>query len=103
MKLYTEEQVKQFLKERTFIREDTIDAMCDTLTPIELPSDEEIFWNIENPKNIDNYIVNKGAEGVSLGWWNGTEWIKMWGSEEINVYGWIQMPIHKEQILNQNK
>ena len=57
----------------------------------------------ENPKNIDNYIVDKGAEGVSLGWWNGTEWIKMWGSEKINVYGWIQMPIHKEQILNQNK
>lgn len=42
MKLYTEEQVKNFLKERTFIREETIDAMCDTLTPIELPSDEEI-------------------------------------------------------------
>jgi hypothetical protein len=70
---------------------------------IELPSDEEIFWNTENPKNIDNYIVDKGAEGVSLGWWNGTEWIKMWGSEKINVYGWIQIPIHKEQIRNQNK
>ena len=42
MKIYTEEQVKNFLKERTFIREESIDAMCDTLTPIELPSDEEI-------------------------------------------------------------
>jgi len=42
MKLYTEEQVKNFLKERTFIREETIDAMCESLTPIELPSDEEI-------------------------------------------------------------
>jgi hypothetical protein len=42
MKLYTEEQVKNFLKERTFIREETIDAMCDTLTPIELPSHRDI-------------------------------------------------------------
>ena len=42
IKFYTEEQVKNFLKERTFIREETIDAMCDTLKPIELPSDEEI-------------------------------------------------------------
>ena len=97
MKLYTEEQVRSLLDKM-----DVIYSLED-LTPIELPSDEEIFWNTENPKNIDNYIVDKGAEGVSLGWWNGTEWIKMWGSEKINVYGWIKIPIHKEQILNQNK
>ena len=97
MKLYTEEQVRSLLNKMDII------YSLEDLTPIELPSDEEIFWNTENPKNIDNYIVDKGAEGVSLGWWNGTEWIKMWGSEKINVYGWIQMPIHKEQILNQNK
>lgn len=42
MRLYTEKQVKNFLKERTFLREETIDAMCDSLTPIELPSDKEI-------------------------------------------------------------
>ena len=97
MKLYTEEQVKSLLNKMDII------YSLEDLTPIELPSDKEIFWNTENPKNIDNYIVDKGAEGVSLGWWNGTEWIKMWGSEKINVYGWIQMPIHKEKILNQNK
>jgi len=107
MKLYTEEQVRVVYNlgfsdaNNNFNRKE--DETINFFTPIKLPSDEEIFWNIENPKNIDNYIVNKGADGVSLGWWNGTGWIKMWGSEEINVYGWIQMPIHKEQILNQNK
>ena len=42
MKLYTEEQVKNFLKERTFMTEDAIDKLCAPLTPIELPSDEDI-------------------------------------------------------------
>jgi hypothetical protein len=42
MKLYTEEQVKNFLKERTFMTEDAIDKLCAPLIPIELPSDEEI-------------------------------------------------------------
>ena len=65
MKLYTEEQVKNFLKERTFIREETIDAMCDTLTPIELPSDEEIeeellFGDmIEGAKWMKEQIINQ--------------------------------------------
>jgi hypothetical protein len=40
MKLYTEEQVKNFLKERTFMTEDAIDKLCAPLIPIELPSDE---------------------------------------------------------------
>ena len=74
MKLYTEEQVKNFLKERTFIREETIDAMCDTLTPIQLPSDEEI--EEEMPKR---YF---GLE--KEGFLEGAKWMK-------------------EQILNQNK
>ena len=106
MKLYTEEQVRLLLdlaKLKLNGEMYSKDVLLQNVAPIELPSSEEIFWNTENSKNIDNYIVDKGAEGVSLGWWNGTEWIKMWGSEKINVYGWIQMPIHKEQILNQNK
>lgn len=30
-------------------------------------------WNTNNPNVTDNYIVDKGADGVSLGWWNGNE------------------------------
>ena len=74
MKLYTEQQVKQFLKERTFIREDTIDAMCDTLIPIELPSDEEIendakkfvlshnFSLLTNSNHLANTCFQLGAK-----------------------------------------
>jgi hypothetical protein len=66
MKLYTEEQVKDFLKKRTFLTEDTIDAMCDTLTPIELPSDEEIDDKIE----YSSYSLEYGA-----GFKFGIEWV----------------------------
>jgi hypothetical protein len=74
MKLYTEEQVKNFLKERTFMTEDAIDKLCAPLIPIELPSDEEI----ENVAKISCY-----ENDVHLFSW-GAKWMK-------------------EQILNQNK
>jgi hypothetical protein len=80
MKLLTEKQVKRFLKERTFIRKETIDAMCKSLTPIELPSDAEIEeaspYIPSNPK-IDYLSYQKGFD-------KGAKWMK-------------------EQILNQNK
>jgi hypothetical protein len=74
MKLYTEKQVKSFLKERTFIRKETIDAMCKSLTPIELPSDEEIRkrgWEDADAEDDIAFFV-------------GAKWVK-------------------EQILKQNK
>ena len=74
MKLYTEEQVKNFLKERTFMTEDAIDKLCAPLIPIELPSDEDIKHCIGsvNYTEYDNGFIQ------------GIKWIK-------------------EQILNQNK
>ena len=44
MKLYTEEQVKQIFANLTDATglEYSMEVYCDTLTPIELPSDEEI-------------------------------------------------------------
>jgi hypothetical protein len=69
MKLFTEQQVKQFLKERTFIREDTIDTMCDTLIPIDLPSDKEIEESETNSEydRIDEY---------NYGFIDGANWVK---------------------------
>jgi hypothetical protein len=75
MKLYTEKQVKQFLKERTFLREDTIDAMCDTLIPIELPSNEEI-----KDKSFNNFTQSNARTCFE----EGAKWVR-------------------EKILNQNK
>lgn len=51
-----------------------------------------MYWNKENPRIIGNYICDLGAYGISLAWWNGSAWIKMWGNEEVVVYGWIQIP-----------
>jgi hypothetical protein len=51
-----------------------------------------VKWNIENPKKVDNYIVDLGSDGVSLCWYNGKEWIKMWGKDTIQVIGWIEIP-----------
>ena len=76
MKLYTEEQVKNFLKERTFMTEDAIDKLCAPLIPIELPSDEEI----EELMNKNGYY-EQDYDDI---WREGAKWMK-------------------EQILNQNK
>jgi hypothetical protein len=85
MKLYTEEQVKNFLKERTFIREETIDAMCDTLTPIELPSDEQVGVIALNIADTLKDSLDSREEAFYLaGFKTCAKWLK-------------------EQILNQNK
>lgn len=55
----------------------------------------EVFWNVDKPKKIDNYICDLGGFGVSLGWFDGERWMKMWGTEPIIVYGWIEMPKFK--------
>lgn len=52
-------------------------------------------WNYINPIKIGNYICDLGAYGFSLAWWDGSKWIKMWGSKEVIVYGWINIPNHK--------
>lgn len=49
-------------------------------------------WNENDPRTIGNYIVDIGAWGVCLGWFDGTSWVKMWSNEPINVYGWIEIP-----------
>ena len=73
MKLYTEEQVNLAMQLATFT-DDTYNQVLEKLTPIELPSDEEI--EEEMPKR---YF---GLE--KEGFLEGAKWLK-------------------EQILNQNK
>jgi hypothetical protein len=70
-----------------------------TLNELDIKEEDIIFWKFENPNKINNYIVNKGAEGISLGWWNGEEWKEMWGDKTLNVYGWITLPIF-DKIFN---
>ena len=75
-KLFTEEQVKNVLKERTFLIDKSIDAMFDTLTPIELPSNEEIEKECNKlpfEKHVDCGMYNDGQiDGFEL----GAKWMK---------------------------
>ena len=43
MKLYTEEQVKEILKSTHIHTDNDVDMILPQFTPIELPTDEEIF------------------------------------------------------------
>lgn len=49
-------------------------------------------WNINNPTKEGEYIVDLGANGIALGWWDGAIWLRMWGTEQLDVNGWITIP-----------
>ena len=74
MKLYTEEQVKFAMQLATFT-DDTYNQVLEKLTPIEIPSDEDIEKYAE--ANCYDAFHEEGLE-------KGAKWMK-------------------EQILNQNK
>ena len=76
-KLYTEEQVRKLLKYLT-LSSPSVDGYMDRLTPIELPSDEEIDKRFDtNTNRLDSQMYESGFR-------DGAKWLK-------------------EQILNQNK
>jgi hypothetical protein len=87
MKLYTEEQVKDLKYWKNNAEEDYLTtpisvlryiSELEKLTPIELPSDEEIEKLQDNNDNYDDY------DFYDTGFKQGVKWMK-------------------EQILNQNK
>ena len=95
MKIYTEEQVITFAIKvlsdyeinGTFYNREKLKETLD-VTPIELPSDEEIgkediinLWNWLN----DGYVIRRSLPTI----------------EEL--IGWFEAKWMKEQILNQNK
>ena len=88
MKLYTEEQVRKAIDKSLEFRYDdefySDDEVIESLTPIELPSDEEIEKECNKlpfEKHVDCGMYNDGQiDGFEL----GAKWMK-------------------EQILNQNK
>jgi hypothetical protein len=50
MKLYTEEQIRNAMR-ADFILDEEIDNLINKLTPIELPSDEEIYIEAQSKKD----------------------------------------------------
>jgi len=84
MKLYTEEQVKQAM-DGFYDSDCTMDDVINRLTPIELPSDEEIKEYADRYSTMHEDVSDKlGKYLVSAIHIDGAKWMK-------------------EQILNQNK
>ena len=81
MKLYTEEQVRQIFENlSTWTGYDyTMETYSDSLTPIELPSDEKIQNNAYTDRIVDDWEHEQ-----QIGFERGAKWMR-------------------EQILNQNK
>jgi hypothetical protein len=81
MKLYTEEQVREVI-EKVFwhvLGDDTDESIISELTPIELPSDEEIrkeSFTI-NPPKIQNDYGNDYDDNIQYReeWLNGAKWV----------------------------
>ena len=75
MKLYTEEQVRQALMKHQnaamLLSSEQIDYLIEEITPIELPSDEEIekYFN-----SIDKYHIFK--DFYCDGFDNGAKWMR---------------------------
>jgi hypothetical protein len=94
MKLYTEEQLKEFFKEHYFFMERDL----DNLTHIELPSDDEINKEsfIVNPLKLQNdYSKEYYDDNIQYReeWLNGAKWV----INHIKQQGDINAPLSKQQ------
>ena len=69
MKLYTEEEIVSFLK-REFSDEINAETFMENLTPIELPTDEEI-WEAEPTEISGDFDL-----GVMQGFRHGAKWMR---------------------------
>ena len=56
-----------------------------------------MIWNYTKPEMVGNYICDLGGDGISLAWWNGKDWIEMWGEKVIEIHGWIDVPKHLDR------
>ena len=54
-------------------------------------------WNYGNPETPGNYVCDFGGSGIRLAWWNGKDWVEMWGSDILEPYGWINVPYHLDR------
>jgi len=69
MKLYTEEEIRRLLKEQIIFDDEDFDK----LTPIELPSDEEIHKLSPHQIGDSN---NSWDIGFHNGWKQGAKWMR---------------------------
>jgi hypothetical protein len=74
-KLYTEEQVKRiishFYQMHEVLNDNSLEKSIDSVTPIELPSDEEIENNAYNDRRVDNWEHEQ-----QIGFERGAKWMR---------------------------
>ena len=79
MKLYTEEQVRELLN-KILVLSSSVEDSINSLTPIELPSDEEMgkediinLWNWLN----DGYVIRRSLPTIEelIGWFEA-KWMR---------------------------
>jgi hypothetical protein len=79
MKLYREKQVKKLFRDYTFLRNDTINGICKTLQPIELPSNEESSERLYPIKNTGSMFMPNLDEVNNIykqeGFMEGAKWV----------------------------
>ena len=92
MKLYTEEQVKEAMK-LFFLTTESYKEILEQITPIELPSDEEIIGRFMNW--FLKHYSTATIDGM-FGYVNSME-------QEVTIREILNHYFNKEQILNQNK
>lgn len=63
-KLYTEEQVRQIIHRASLNRHLTYGDVLDGITPIEIPSDEEIEHELTLPNELMNEVTYMFIEGA---------------------------------------
>ena len=76
MKLYTEEQVIKIIERTKAYKSYSNNQLIQTLTPIELPSDEEIGKEMDKlpfSKHVDDGLFN---DGQLMGFELGAKWNK---------------------------
>ena len=56
-----------------------------------------MIWNYTRPEVVGDYICDLGGEGISLAWWDGVNWVEMWGENVLQVQGWIEVPKHLDR------
>lgn len=75
MKLYTEEEIRKFFTEK-YDEGLSIDELIEILTPIELPSDEEIQKESKFKSNHSNPQAVQFNPALNIVWIEGAIWMR---------------------------
>jgi hypothetical protein len=75
MKLYTELEIRNFFTEK-YNDELSIDELIEILTPIELPTDEEIKTESKFKSNYSNPQAVQFNPALNIVWIEGAKWMR---------------------------